>query len=229
MEDDATQVVEDHKTAKHDKNVDETVPVTEMETQAVSEVDQRNAGTRCDDVTQVLDDVSHGGTVKPKVTSDDATLVIGDGDVQTEGESKENDESETLCLEEPTQVLDDRSRNRERGKVREENIVETQVVEGDSTQVLDNDTDSKGCKDLATQVIDETDHQRSCKKSTEKDSTVRKGQNVKELNPDAVTHVFTEDETFDITSAATLAPASEVVSVRHSLKGTEMETQVYIH
>lgn len=220
-------MVEDNKTAKCDKNVDETVPVTEMETQAVSEVDKRNAGARCDDVTQVLDDVSHGDTVKPKVTSDDATLVIGDGDVQTEGESKEKDESETLCLEEPTQVLEDHSRNRERGKVREENIVETQVMEGDSTQVLDNGTDGKSCRDLATQVIDETDHQRSCKKLTEKDSTVRKGQNVKELNPDAVTEAFSDDETFDITSAATLAPASEVISVRHSLKGTEMETQVY--
>lgn len=222
--DDATQVIDDHKSSDKPDNVDETVAIADAETQVITNADTGKSRLNADDATQVFENVDENvkNTKNPgKYTGTDATLVINDGNDEVSGCKKESsEESVALFMEEQTQVFEDHSRPKGRvmNKKKDTEVAETQVFDNDATQVIDTTTEERKIDDIATQVLDNND---------QKEEKGQKILNSKIKNvAKEETQAFSDEETFDITSAATLAPDAEVV--RDGMVTADDATQVCI-
>lgn len=224
MADDATQVIENTKPSNA-KNTDETVAIMDAETQAVESVSPRKSAVSADDATQVFDDADTRKSAVSKVMTDnDATQVIEEEADQQSGSTKENSESETLFTEDQTQVFEDNVRSKQvsRANRKSEDVAETQVFDNDSTQVIEDAPEGKSDGVVATQVFDEPDMAKGTK--IQRKDTVKAKERV--IEEDGETQAFSEDETFDITSAATLAPEVNITPVRQVDAINDGATQV---
>jgi len=224
---DATQVIADCKSSKTATNIeqtvaitDETVAITEDATQVISETSLK-AGPVADDATQVFEDIDNVKTGKAKViTTDDATQVIEKG-VNTKESSEA---SEPLFLEDQTQVFDDRidSKYPERlGKRTVKHVanivakvVETKVLDDGATQVIDATVDVTAGGDMATQVFDNARDVDKTSVRTDVKTSIEE------------TQTFSEDETFDITAAATLATGCDTMVPSEPIVTANDSTQV---
>lgn len=197
----------------------------DAETQAVESVSPRNSAVSADDATQVFDDADTRKSAVSKVMTDnDATQVIEEEADQQSGSTKENSESETLFTEDQTQVFEDNVRSKQvsRANRKSEDVAETQVFDNDSTQVIEDAPEGKSDGEVATQVFDEPDMAKGTK--IQRKDTVKAKERV--IEEDGETHAFSEDETFDITSAATLAPEVNITPVRQVDAINDGATQV---
>lgn len=180
---DPTQVFDDPKPTgkKGGHKLDETLPVTELETQVFEE---------------------NNKTSKKPVTNDDATQVF-DENIQ----DGKNNELEAMSHAADTQVLDVKATQVFDMERKNEQTAETQVFNDDATQCFDDESNGKVKSsevvdtkvfDEPTQVVDgDSDNKKKLSEQNEIATQVF----------DKIDDVVSDDEgrTFDITAASTLA------------------------